>query len=129
MKEKNKKIKKVLFIELGIIILALILYIFVYNNIADKLPSCFVYQNFGIECPSCGGTRCVSSFITGNFYESLLFHPVFFFTIIYFIFINIIYMINIFRKKEILTWLYPKKDFWIGFIIILFIFTIIRNIM
>lgn len=125
----NKKIKNMLLLELGIIFLVLIIFIAIKLNIIKYIPTCIIKQNFGILCPSCGGTRCVTNLILGNFKESFLYHPVFFVTIIYLVFANIIYIVNSIRKKEILTFLYPKTKFWIFFVIVIGVFTILRNIL
>lgn len=123
----NNKIKKMLQLELGILFLVLIIFIAIKTNIISILPKCFINETFGILCPSCGGTRCVINFALGNFEQSFRYHPIFFITIIYLVLVNILYIINTFRKKEILKFLYPKTKFWIVFLIFIFIFTIIRN--
>lgn len=126
--EKMKsKVKKMLWLELGIILLVLILFIIIKLNMIRFIPPCPINKMFGILCPSCGGTRCVINFAIGNFKESFYYHPIFFITIIYLLFINVLYIWNSFRKKEIASFLYPKTKFWIIFIIILLLFTIIRN--
>lgn len=124
----NKKIKNMLLLELGIVFLVLIIFIIIKFNIIKYIPPCFIYEKLRVLCPSCGGTRCVISFFIGNFKQSFLYHPIFFITIIYLGIVNIIYIINSFRKKEIATFLYPKTKFWIMFLIIIMIFTFIRNI-
>lgn len=124
----NSKIKKMLQLELGILFLVLIIFIIVKTNLIYIMPNCLINTYLGILCPSCGGTRCVINLIQGNFMQSFLYHPIFFITIIYLMLVNILYIINVFKKKEVLTFLYPKTKFWIIFIIILLIFTIIRNI-
>ena len=59
----------------------------------DYFPECFFVRNFGVECPSCGGTRCVFQFFSGNFVESFSLNPLFFLSIIYilllFVFLNL----------------------------------------
>ena len=122
------KIKKMINLELGILFLVLIIFIVIKTNIVSVIPKCFTYTTFGILCPACKGTRCVMNLINGNFLESFNCHTVFFITILYLIFVNIIYIINSFRKKEVLKFLYPKKTFWITFLVVLIIFTILRNI-
>lgn len=124
----DSKVKKMLQLELAILFGVLIIFIIINTNIVYLMPRCLINQTFHILCPSCGGTRCVINFIHGNFYESFLYHPIFFITIIYLILSNILYIVNSFRNKEILTFLYPKTKFWIIFIIIIFIFTILRNL-
>lgn len=49
-----------------------------------KLSKCTFYE-MGILCPSCGGTRCVSNFVSGNFSASWHYHPFFFCVCIYII--------------------------------------------
>lgn len=124
----NLKVKRMLKIELGIIFLVLIIFIVVKSNIVKYMPTCIINEKIGILCPSCGGTRCITNFILGNFKQSFLYHPIFFVTIIYLFVINLVYIINSFRKKEVLTFLYPRLKFWIIFLIIIGIFTILRNI-
>lgn len=124
----TKKIKKMILLELGILFLVLIIFIIAKYKIFTIMPSCIINTLFGIECPSCGGTRCVINFISGNFKQSFYYHPIFFITIIYLIIVNLLYIINSFRKEEFITWIYPKTKFWIIWIIVLILFTIIRNI-
>lgn len=125
----NQKIKKMLLLELGILFLVLILFIIIKFNMIRLIPYCIIHDTFGILCPSCGGTRCVVNFALGNFKESFAYHPIFFITILYLLVVNGIYIVNSFRKKEILTFLYPKTKFWIIFVIVVLIFTIIRNVL
>lgn len=125
----NKKLKRMIWVELGIIFLVLIIYIGIQTDLINLIPRCIVNKKIGILCPACGGTRCVINFIKGNFIESFNYHPIFFVTIIYLIIVNIIFIINSFRKKEILTFLYPKAKFWIVFLIVLLIFTVLRNVL
>lgn len=124
----NKKIRNMLLLELGITFLVLTIFILVKLDIIKYIPICFVNGKFGILCPSCGGTRCVVNLILGNIKESFLYHPVFFVLIIYLVIVNILYIVNSIRKKEIATYLYPKMKFWIIFLIVLVIYTFIRNI-
>lgn len=124
----NSKIKKMLQLELGILFLVLIIFIITRTKFVHLMPNCLVNTYFGILCPSCGGTRCVINLLQGNFAQSFLYHPVLFITIIYLILVNILYIANSFKKKEILTFLYPKTRFWIIFTIVIIIFTICRNV-
>lgn len=123
----TSKIKKMLILELGILLLVLIIFIIIKYKIFTILPQCPFNKFFNLQCPSCGGTRCIVNFALGNFKESFYYHPIFFLTIIYLIAINLLYIVNAFRKKDIATFLYPKTKFWIIWIIILLVFTVIRN--
>lgn len=124
----KKETKKMIWLELGIIFLILTIFIIIKFDIIKLMPTCIINKNFGILCPSCGGTRCIINFAIGNYKESFLYHPIFFMTIVYLIVINILHIINCFRKEKIATFLYPKEKFWMVFVIILIIYTIIRNI-
>ena len=124
----NKKIKRMIKVELLIVVLLLIAFIVVKSGIVYLIPPCPTYTLFGILCPACQGTRCVMHFMQGDFIGSFLYHQIFFFTIIYMFLVNILFIVNSFRKKEILTFLYPKTKFWIGYIVVILIFTVCRNI-
>ena len=124
----NKKIKRMIKVELLIVVLLLIVFIVVKTGLVHLIPACPINSFFGILCPSCQGTRCVINFVQGNFVESFLYHPIFFITIIYLFFANILFIVNSFKEKEILTFLYPKTKFWLGYLVIILIFTVCRNI-
>ncbi len=96
----------------------------------DYFPDCFFVTNFGMECPSCGGTRCVFQFFSGNFGEAFSLNPLFFFAIIYiialFIFMNIsLFNVALARRavKIMVSW-----QAAIGFAISYVLFGIIRVI-
>ncbi len=127
-KKMKKEIKQMLLLELGILLLVLILFMVWKLNIIRLIPPCFLYKTFGILCPACGGTRCVTNFMLGNFQESFFYHPIFFMTIVYLIIVNFIYLLNVITKKEIAVNLYPKAKFWIFFSVILVVFFLVRNI-
>ena len=124
----NSKIKKMIKVELLILVLLLIIFTVIKLGLIFLIPECIIHKYFGILCPSCQGTRCVASFMYGDFIQSFNYHPVFFITMIYFIFVNILFIINAFRKKDILRFLYPGLKFWIVFLILIAIFTVLRNI-
>lgn len=125
----KKEYKKAVFIELGIIFLALLIFIGIQQGwIIKFIPPCFVYEHLGILCPSCGETRCVIEIVHGNFKDAFFYHPIFFLTGVYLLIANLVYLINVGKKKKIATWIYPKEKFWIAFIIVLLAFTVIRNI-
>ena len=121
----NKKSIKIILIELLILILAII---GVNSNLMQYTPSCLFYEATNLHCPSCGGTRCVENILKGNFKEAFLFHPIFFIVIFYILLCNIVYLINLNKKKEILTWIYPKYWYAIIFAVILVIYGILRNL-
>lgn len=122
------KLKKMIVIELGIVLFTIITIIIVKYKIFDIFPRCIVNQYLGIQCPSCGATRCIINFVLGNWAESFNYHQVLFVTILYLIVVNFVYIFNCCRKEKVLEWLYPKFYFWIAWTFILIIFTIVRNI-
>lgn len=127
----NKKKKKMIFVELGLILLVLLIYIIANTNLISLMPKCLIKENLGILCPSCGSTRMVYSFMHFNFKDAFMYNPVMFLFLIYILIVNLVFIINAFRKKEdeILTFLYPKNAwYWVVFVIILIIYTVIRNI-
>ena len=123
----NSKSIKIILIELSIVLISILLLNTI--DIGEYIPNCFFYEATGLQCPSCGGTRCVVNMLHGNFKEAFLFHPIFFIAIAYLVLVNIIYLVNLNRKKGIAKWIYPKPYYAIIFAIILIIFGIARNIL
>ncbi len=126
-REEMIKIKKIIGI-LTIEIIALIL-IFYFLKSIQNLPQCWIYQTTGLLCPACGGTRCVIFLFKGNIIKSFLSHSIFFMAMVYLFIVNVVILINLKREKKVATWIYPKYWYGIIFIIILFIYTIIRNLL
>ena len=116
--------KSIIIISIELLIL-LVLTIILNTNLINYMPQCWIYQTTGILCPGCGGTRCIVNLFQGNIKEAFFSHMVFFITIIYLLICNIV--LN--KKKKIATWIYPKYWYSIIFVIILIIYTIIRNIL
>lgn len=82
------------------IIGGLLLYMGINSPLLTRLPSCWVYSNTGLLCPACGGTRCIINLLQGNWYQAFFSHMVFFIGFIYLLAINIVYLINLNRKKR-----------------------------
>lgn len=122
----NKKSIVIIGIE---IIVFVILYYFVNSKYLEIIPKCWVYHATGLLCPACGGTRCMISFLKGNWIEAFFSHKIFFIGLLYLLTINLIYLVNLNRKKKIATWVYPKYWYGIIFAILLIIYTIIRNLL
>lgn len=119
------KRKTIIIIEIISIIL---IYFFVNSSYISLIPKCWVYQNTNLLCPSCGGTRCIKNLFQGNFIQAFHANQVIFLGILYLSIINIVYLFNIGKEDKKLTWIYLKWWYAIIFIIILIIYTIIRNI-
>ena len=113
--------KKNILLIIGFIVL-LIGYIKILMLLNYK---CIIHEMFGIYCPGCGGTRMIISFIHLDFYQAFRWNPLLFIFLIIGIIYLIIDIIVYFRKKVILV---PNLKVWIGLVIILVIYMIIRNI-
>jgi len=113
--------KKNILLIIGFIVL-LIGYIKILMLLNYK---CIIHEMFGIYCPGCGGTRMIISFIHLDFYQAFRWNPLLFILLIIGIIYLIIDIIVYFRKKVILV---PNLKVWIGLVIILVIYMIIRNI-
>lgn len=120
--------KKLILIETIIISALIFTYILVISGYISFVPKCYFISNYGILCPSCGCTRCINSLLKGDLIEAIKYNAVFFITIIYLIILNTIYIINNFKKNKILEKIYPKWWYLIIWVIILLIYTLIRNI-
>lgn len=116
---------KILVIEVTLFIL---LKLFINSQIIQIIPECIVYKYLHIYCPSCGGTRCITNILSGNFIQAFKNNSIFFISIIYLMIFNIVYLINLNRKNKILTFIYPKYYHAIIFGILVAIYTIFRNI-
>ena len=121
--------KKRLVIIASEILIFIILYILINSSYIELIPECWIYKNTGILCPSCGGTRCISYLLKGNFIEAFFSNIVFFIGIVYVFIINIVYITNLNKNKKILTCLYPKYWYSVILAVILVMFTIVRNIL
>lgn len=119
----NKKSLIIIIIE--VIFIAILYFSLNYINL---IPECWIYKATGLMCPACGGTRCVSNFLQGNFKAAFSYHIVFFIAIVYLIIFNIVYLINLNKKRKIALWVYPKYWYFIILAIVLIIYSIIRNI-
>ena len=120
--------KSVLIIGIEIIIL-IALNSFVNSEYLEMIPHCWVYHTTKILCPACGGTRCVIQILKGNWREAFFSHIVFFIVILYLFILNIVYLINLNKKKKIGTWIYPKYWYTIICAGLLIIYTIARNLL
>lgn len=122
----NKKSIIIILIEIiGIVLL----YFLINSDFIQIISKCWIYETTGVQCISCGGTRFVQYLLQGKIIEAFLSHIVFFLGFIYLFLVNIVYIINLNKKKKILTWLYPKYWYIIIFVIILIIYAIARNLL
>ncbi len=62
--------------------------------------TCAFKQKTGIICPFCGGTRCAINIMKFNFIEAFKYHPSTAILLIYIIFIDIMYLIDIIRGNN-----------------------------
>lgn len=121
----KKQYKRLIVIEIAIILSILVTYLIVKTNIIGSFPKCIFYEKFGIFCPSCGGTRFISNLFEFRFWNAFLVQPIFFITAIYLGVLNIIYVVNVLLNKKINIFRVWHVIVWI---IMLLIHTIIINI-
>ena len=62
--------------------------------------TCTFKQKTGIPCPFCGGTRCAVNIMRLDFIEAFKYHPSTAILLIYIIFIDIMYLIDIIRGNN-----------------------------
>lgn len=122
----NKKCILIIGIE---IILLILLYNFVNSEYIELVPQCYIYLKTGILCVACGGTRCITYLLKGKLVEAFFSNMIFFIGIIYLLILNIVYIVNLNKEKNIATWIYPKYWYAIIFAILLILYGIIRNLL
>ena len=123
----KKKLKKYWIIVFILIIIAGMVYLLKkYNPENTSLfPPCIIYKYTGLKCAGCGMTRAVHYLLNFNFKKALLFNPLIFVFIVYFIYILMKCTILKLNKKNI-----TKDCFNISLYIVLFItvmYMVIRN--
>ena len=86
---------------------------------------------FGAKCATCGGTRCVNSFLEGRFTDAFAYNPAVFIGILYVILtVVMLNLLFVFRKKfakPILLKMYSLTAFFVVMGMLL-VFTVVRNI-
>lgn len=122
------KKKKLLWIQMGIVLSISIIYLCMQLVDLRKLPNCMIKEKTGLLCPTCGGTRCVKNFLEGNMIASFSYHPIFFLTIIFLLIWNILYIVSTIRSKNMKQRFYPKWYWFLIWGILLMAYTIGRNI-
>ncbi len=89
------------------------------------------WADFGAKCATCGGTRCVNSFLEGRFVDSFTYNPAVFICILYAVFtvilLNLLFVFKISFAKPILVKMYSLSAFF-AVMGMLFLFTVVRNI-
>lgn len=91
--------------------------------IRQNIP-CFFHSHFGFYCWSCGLTRMCDHLVHFKLWEAFLYNPYFFLLLIAVLIYMTVFTISAFRKKPL-----PKLRLYylIAAVILLFLFTIIRN--
>lgn len=113
--------KKYLIIA-GIIIVALIFVKFTLNFWISIMPQCLFFKVTGLYCPGCGGTRSVIALLNGNIWTAFKYNPG---VVSLAIITGLVLFEKIFNKKIL-----PRRlSFWGVFIIMLFFYYIIRNLL
>ncbi len=124
----NKKYSKLIIIQISIIVILTMIFLFVHSPFISLTPNCFWKENFNVSCPSCGSTRCIISLVHGDFFSAFLYNPFLFILIIYLFLLNFLYIINTILNKKYLKFFYPKWWYVIIYFSLWAIYTIIMNI-
>lgn len=126
---KNNRYLKLLLIQLAILLVLVFIFAFVKSSLVNIIPHCIWQENYGFYCPSCGSTRCVISFINGDFSYAFYYNPFTFILIIYLFLLDLLYIINTILNKKFLKFFYPKWWYIIIYFSLWAIYTIIINIL
>lgn len=95
------------------------------------LPEC-VFLKMGFACPSCGGTRCISLFLSGDMLGSFMMNQFFFIMLLYGIVLMIALNMAVFFKNKLatkLTKLMVHQKTILSLVIALALFTLLRNVL
>ncbi len=128
-KKEQNKILKVISVQLMLVLGIILAYLFVRSEYVNIIPECRIYQEFGILCPSCGGTRAVISMTNGNIFDALRYNLIISIGIIYLIIVDIVYIINLKYRNKKIEKLILNPYYTILFVVILVVYTVIRNIL
>lgn len=120
----KKQYKTLIIVQIVIIILIILSFLLIKSGYT--FPTCIYKEKFGIICPACYGTTFAIEMFNFNFAKAFLAHPLFFILAVYLALIDLIYIINVLfnRKINIFKWWHV-----LVWIVILIIYTIIRNLL
>lgn len=75
--KRNRKQEKEIYI-CGLILLGILLFWLAAERLLGlefSLPPCVFHSLTGLYCPGCGGTRACRLLLSGNIFQSFLYHP------------------------------------------------------
>jgi len=124
--KKNKNgLKAILYL---MITLGVVIFFYFYNPVTKAYPSCPFYHFTGLYCPGCGSSRAVYQIVHGNFLYALNLNPLMIISIP-FIFYLLMAKLNIkIRGKVIFKRKVFTKKFYVFLIVMIALYSIIRNI-
>lgn len=96
--------------------------IFIYFN--QDLFFCPILKYFHFYCPACGVTRMILSILELDFYQAFRFNPLIFILLIILILFSIVQMFMFINKRK---FVHINNKVYIGLIIVLIVYTIMRN--
>ena len=112
--------------EILIIILIILIYL-IFSNITGIAVPCIFHSITGLLCPGCGSTRMFKSILLGNFKKAFYYNQLLFISLPIFIILLINYLYSNYKNVKPIINKIPKYIYY-GYIVILIIFGIIRNI-
>ncbi len=116
-----KKVEK--FIVILAIFIIILYGLFIYNN--QDIFFCPILKYFHIYCPACGVTRMILSLLELDFYQAFRFNPLIFILLIIMILFFIVEMFIFINKRKLIR---VNNKVYLGLVIVLVIYTILRNI-
>ncbi len=111
----------------GAVLFMLVVLLLQRYGILPSLP-CVFHELFHIYCPGCGGTRAFFELLHGNIISSLYYNPAVLLGMILILYYEIGAIVTI-VKKDGKYYYYQKGKLIYGYLIIITLFTIMRDFM
>ena len=114
----------------SILIGIIILYRFDPETNSTFYPQCILYQKTGLLCASCGILRSTHALLHGEFLTALGLNPLWVGVLPLLLTLMILQTKNVFHNQPdlILCWILQKKSLLISTLILIVLFTILRNL-
>lgn len=98
----------------------------------NKFPvvvTCTIKNYTGLDCPGCGGQRAIDALVQGKFKDAFYYNPLIYFYLGIFIYMYVLLVETYgLKNKRIMQKFGFSTKFALFFILVIFLFFIIRNI-
>lgn len=127
MKNYKVLIKDFIIINVSSIGAALIMLGIMLLQRYEILPPfpCAIHEMFHVYCPGCGGTRALFALLHGHILQSLFYNPAVLLGLVLIFYYEIGAIVTLVKKNG--TCYYQKGWLLYGYLIVIIIFTIVRN--